>query len=226
MASASGYSEGSKRNGQGAGFDARAFPGKRLHVRAIVRDGRRAFVGSQSLRKLELDERREVGSHHSRPCDRPAPGEDVQARLAADDRIEASTTEEGGVMISTEPRADDAIVDVPGSWWREHRHVAVWILVAAVIVFFLRFAAEAVVPFVLSGMLFYALDPAVDALQRWRIPRAIGAALMLGLVLTGVAAISLTLRDDIAKVVTDLPDGARRLRTALQTAKDPRRWIP
>jgi cardiolipin synthase len=36
-------------------------PGRRLHVRAIVRDGRRAFVGSQSLRKLELDKRREVG---------------------------------------------------------------------------------------------------------------------------------------------------------------------
>jgi phosphatidylserine/phosphatidylglycerophosphate/cardiolipin synthase-like enzyme len=30
-------------------------------VRAIIRDGRRAFVGSQSLRKLELDGRREVG---------------------------------------------------------------------------------------------------------------------------------------------------------------------
>jgi phosphatidylserine/phosphatidylglycerophosphate/cardiolipin synthase-like enzyme len=44
-----------------AGFDARPFPGDRLHVRAIVRDGRRGFVGSQSLRKLELDERREVG---------------------------------------------------------------------------------------------------------------------------------------------------------------------
>jgi phosphatidylserine/phosphatidylglycerophosphate/cardiolipin synthase-like enzyme len=44
-----------------AGFKVRAYPGKRLHVRAIVRDGRRAFVGSQSLRKLELDERREVG---------------------------------------------------------------------------------------------------------------------------------------------------------------------
>ena len=44
----------------GDAFDARPFPG-RLHVRAIVRDGRRAFVGSQSLRKLELDERREVG---------------------------------------------------------------------------------------------------------------------------------------------------------------------
>ena len=37
------------------------YPGHRLHVRAIVRDGRHAFVGSQSLRKLELDKRREVG---------------------------------------------------------------------------------------------------------------------------------------------------------------------
>lgn len=37
------------------------FAGKRLHVRAMVRDGDTAFVGSQSLRALELDGRREVG---------------------------------------------------------------------------------------------------------------------------------------------------------------------
>jgi cardiolipin synthase len=37
------------------------FPGRRLHVRAVIRDGRHAFVGSQSLRRLELDKRREVG---------------------------------------------------------------------------------------------------------------------------------------------------------------------
>jgi phosphatidylserine/phosphatidylglycerophosphate/cardiolipin synthase-like enzyme len=36
------------------------FPGK-LHARAIIQDGRKAFLGSQSLRRLELDERREVG---------------------------------------------------------------------------------------------------------------------------------------------------------------------
>jgi phosphatidylserine/phosphatidylglycerophosphate/cardiolipin synthase-like enzyme len=36
-------------------------PRLRLHVRAIVRDGTRAFVGSQSLRKDELENRREVG---------------------------------------------------------------------------------------------------------------------------------------------------------------------
>jgi phosphatidylserine/phosphatidylglycerophosphate/cardiolipin synthase-like enzyme len=45
---------------QTSGFDVRK-PARRLHVRAMVRDGRRAFVGSQSLRRLELDERREVG---------------------------------------------------------------------------------------------------------------------------------------------------------------------
>jgi cardiolipin synthase A/B len=33
----------------------------RLHVRAIIRDAREAFIGSQSLRRLELDGRREVG---------------------------------------------------------------------------------------------------------------------------------------------------------------------
>ena len=44
------------------GCDLRAQKGPgRLHVRAMVRDGDTAFVGSQSLRALELDGRREVG---------------------------------------------------------------------------------------------------------------------------------------------------------------------
>lgn len=43
------------------GIKVRKLVDLRLHVRAIVRDGREAFVGSQSLRRLELDGRREVG---------------------------------------------------------------------------------------------------------------------------------------------------------------------
>jgi phosphatidylserine/phosphatidylglycerophosphate/cardiolipin synthase-like enzyme len=43
------------------GVKTRKLADMRLHVRAIVRDGAHAFVGSQSLRKLELDGRREVG---------------------------------------------------------------------------------------------------------------------------------------------------------------------
>jgi phosphatidylserine/phosphatidylglycerophosphate/cardiolipin synthase-like enzyme len=43
------------------GVHTRKLPDLRLHVRAMVRDGSDAFVGSQSLRKLELDGRREIG---------------------------------------------------------------------------------------------------------------------------------------------------------------------
>ena len=43
------------------GVPALRCPAHRLHVRAIIRDGARAFLGSQSLRTLELDKRREIG---------------------------------------------------------------------------------------------------------------------------------------------------------------------
>ena len=39
----------------------RRFGEERLHVRAIVRDGQRVFIGSQSLRRAELERRREIG---------------------------------------------------------------------------------------------------------------------------------------------------------------------
>lgn len=44
-----------------AQFDVQKMPGMRLHTRTIIRDRRQAFVGSQSLRTVELDQRRELG---------------------------------------------------------------------------------------------------------------------------------------------------------------------
>ena len=46
---------------RGSGMRVQKLPGIRLHVRTMIRDGDAAFVGSQSLRALELDARREVG---------------------------------------------------------------------------------------------------------------------------------------------------------------------
>jgi phosphatidylserine/phosphatidylglycerophosphate/cardiolipin synthase-like enzyme len=43
------------------GVTCEGYPGNRLHVRAMVRDGVEAFVGSQSLRRTELERRREIG---------------------------------------------------------------------------------------------------------------------------------------------------------------------
>ena len=45
---------------KGGTLPARRLP-MRLHARAIVRDGRSVFLGSQSLRKVELEARREIG---------------------------------------------------------------------------------------------------------------------------------------------------------------------
>lgn len=47
------------RDGAGLAFE--KLPRMRQHVRAIIRDGAQAFIGSQSLRTLELDGRREIG---------------------------------------------------------------------------------------------------------------------------------------------------------------------
>jgi len=46
---------------KGEGLKSEKMPGLRLHLRAMLRDGRDVFLGSMSLRALELDKRREVG---------------------------------------------------------------------------------------------------------------------------------------------------------------------
>jgi phosphatidylserine/phosphatidylglycerophosphate/cardiolipin synthase-like enzyme len=46
---------------QAEGLTTARLQGLRLHCRAMLRDGAELFVGSQSLRQVELDERREVG---------------------------------------------------------------------------------------------------------------------------------------------------------------------
>ena len=51
-----------------SGVSVRPLKGRRLHVRAVIRDATRAFVGSQSLRSSELDRRREVGLLISNPA--------------------------------------------------------------------------------------------------------------------------------------------------------------
>src|SRR5262249_41038882 len=43
------------------GIESRKLSDMRLHVRSMIRDGTAVFIGSQSLRKLELDGRREIG---------------------------------------------------------------------------------------------------------------------------------------------------------------------
>jgi predicted PurR-regulated permease PerM len=96
------------------------------------------------------------------------------------------------------------------------RSVSLTILAAAALLAMLKFAQPVMIPFVVSGLLFYALDPLVDRLQKWKLPRAFGAALVLFSLIGGLGAAAYALSDDVMAVVTRLPEGARKLRADLR----------
>jgi cardiolipin synthase len=95
------------------------FPGRRLHLRAIMCDGRRAFVGSQSLRREELDSRREVGAivHNPPTLKRMmATFEEDWSRTKAGQE-EAKRAQDEAAKETEEPKggARDAAVDSPAA---------------------------------------------------------------------------------------------------------------
>jgi predicted PurR-regulated permease PerM len=96
------------------------------------------------------------------------------------------------------------------------RSVALTILAGAALLAVLKFAQPVIIPFVVSALLFYALDPAVDRLQKWKVPRALGAAFVLLMLIAGLGASAYALSDDVMEVVNQLPEGARKLRSDLR----------
>jgi predicted PurR-regulated permease PerM len=96
------------------------------------------------------------------------------------------------------------------------RHVALTLVGIAAVVWLLRNMQEVLIPFVVSGLLFYALDPFVDHLQRWRVPRVIGATVMLLAVVAAIGGTAYQLTDDLIAVVEQVPEGVRKLRDELR----------
>jgi len=90
------------------------------------------------------------------------------------------------------------------------------VVAVATAVFILRYAAAVFVPVILAVLVGYALDPAVTQLARWRIPRPLGAMVVVVGVLSGLGGTAYFLRDHVIAVVETLPDTARRVRTILQ----------
>ena len=63
-------------------------------------------------------------------------------------------------------------------------------------------------------MISYALSPPVNLMQKWRIPRAIGAAVLLLAIVGGTGSLVYSLSDDAAKLIETLPDAAQKIRLA------------
>ncbi len=91
----------------------------------------------------------------------------------------------------------------------------------AVSVYMLNWAAAVFIPLLLGVMLSYAITPVVTRLEVWRIPRPLGAALVIGTLLCSMGSILYSLSDDAAVLVESLPEAARNVRESLNaTAGD------
>jgi predicted PurR-regulated permease PerM len=85
-------------------------------------------------------------------------------------------------------------------------------------IFMLHWDSAVFIPLLLGVMASYALSPAVQRMQRWRIPRAIGAAVLLTAIVCGFGSMLYSLSDDATALVDSLPDAAQKLREAVRAA--------
>jgi len=86
-------------------------------------------------------------------------------------------------------------------------------------VYVLHCATAVFIPLLLGVMSSYFLSPAVNLLQRWQVPRALGAAAMLVAVVGGLGSMVYSLGDEAAALVESLPDAAQKLRQSLRVAR-------
>ena len=96
------------------------------------------------------------------------------------------------------------------------RSVSLVVIALFVSVYGLHWGGAVFIPVLLGVMSSYALSPAVDRLQRWHIPRALGAAVLLVAVVCGLGSMAYSLSDDAAALVESLPDAAQKVREALR----------
>ncbi len=96
------------------------------------------------------------------------------------------------------------------------RSVALAVVAVCAVLWLLDWAAAVFIPVLLGLMFSYALSPIVDRLQAWHIPRAIGAAALLALLIGGTVATLYSMEDDANALIESLPDTAQKIRQALR----------
>jgi predicted PurR-regulated permease PerM len=93
--------------------------------------------------------------------------------------------------------------------------VSLAVLAVLAVVFALHWARAVFIPLMLGVMISYALSAPVNLMQKWRIPRAIGAAVLLLAIVGGTGSAVYSLSDDAGDLIETLPEAARKLRMAL-----------
>ncbi len=101
----------------------------------------------------------------------------------------------------------------------ERRSSALVVLALLGCVYTLHWASAVFIPLMFGLMFSYALAPVVDRMQRWRIPRAAGAGLLILSLLAGVGSLIYSLSDDASELIEELPAAAQKLRQRLRSVQ-------
>jgi predicted PurR-regulated permease PerM len=90
--------------------------------------------------------------------------------------------------------------------------VSLSVLALLAVVYTLHWAQAVFIPLMLGVMISYALSAPVDLMQKWHIPRAIGAALLLLTIVCGTSYAVYSLSDDAGNLIESLPEAVEKMR--------------
>ncbi len=96
------------------------------------------------------------------------------------------------------------------------RNLALGVLATIAVLAVLRWGSAFFIPLMLGFVFYYALAPVVEALARARIPRALGAGVLILAILSGGGSVLWSLADDANELIESLPAAAERVRAKVQ----------
>ncbi|WP_198086764.1 AI-2E family transporter [Variovorax sp. E3] len=100
------------------------------------------------------------------------------------------------------------------------RSASLVVLAVLASVFALQWGQAVFIPLMLSLLLTYALSPLVDMLHRWKLPRWIGAALVLTGLFGGIGWTGYSLSGSASQLLDSLPVAAQKLGQAMRRDKN------
>jgi predicted PurR-regulated permease PerM len=118
-------------------------------------------------------------------------------------------------LPASEPEPERVLLHMPV----DVRSAALAVLAVMAVVFALHWAKAVFVPLMLSLLLTYALAPLVDWLERWKISRWIGAAVILVGLGGGLGWTGYSLSGSATELLDTLPVAAQKLRTAMRSGR-------
>lgn len=106
--------------------------------------------------------------------------------------------------------------------WRmpaDLRSTALVVLVLLAGIYTLNWASAVFIPLMFGLMFSYALTPVVDRMQRWHVPRALAAGLLILGLLGGIGSLIYSLSDDATALIESLPTAAQELRRKVRSVQ-------